>query len=570
MPIGGGPITILARTGTASQIALDAHNVYFNSGASGASVYRVPKAGGAATLQASASSAVTDLYVHASGSHTTLYWSAANAAVHSYAVGDTTPITYQPATQDRFATSIGFDGAHVLWTDCTTTYQSATDTENDCRVNEHKAGATLQIYSDQEYAGHIVADSAQVFWSQGSGIQRYVHPVSPNGASPHDVPLPSPEQVAVRNAAWFRPVYSTMAELSVPVGLTTPAHPLRIAVAWDGQNYVDEQVYNGTAPYRATHAYDPQGQRRITVAPLMRVTDAAIAHPDGTPLSLGLKSAFFLFPVYDISFSPLRSEELQRGTWGGIVGNCDLFSPGEGRLHWTGLFGDDERDSQHVDFPQAALGNPPRFFANDVQDFAQTYHYDTRLDGDDIHLPYIYFEEEILPSPCFPGCGFRGSQDHALFPFAGDNDTNTRTWSETLIPTDTNDWACQIRVEYEVTVELDLIPGDEPDSTPPLLLPDLRGHTVAEAGQILGALGLVVGDIVSREDPTCNNLGLVTDQLPTSGPQNLPPGSAIRLYVGVRPAPPPGLQLRQFLQKNTPLGALGPRDMLLASPSGGR
>ncbi|HEY5868540.1 MAG TPA: hypothetical protein VI542_23765, partial [Candidatus Tectomicrobia bacterium] len=392
VPIGGGPITILARTGTASQIALDAHNVYFNSGASGASVYRVPKAGGAATLQASASSAVTDLYVHASGSHTTLYWSTANAAVHSYAVGDTTPITYQPATQDRFATSIGFDGAHVLWTDCTTTYQSATDTENDCRVNEHKAGATLQIYSDQEYAGHIVADSAQVFWSQGSGIQRYVHPVSPNGASPHDVPLPSPEQVAVRNAAWFRPVYSTIAELSVPVGLTTPAHPLRIAVAWDGQNYVDEQVYNGTAPYRATHAYDPQGQRRISVEPLMRVTDAAIAHPDGTPLSLGLKSAFFLFPVYTISFSPLRSEELQRGTWGDIVGNCDLLSPGEGRLHWTGLFGDDERDSQHVDFPQAALGNPPRFFANDVQDFAQTYHYDTRLDGDDIHLPYIYFE----------------------------------------------------------------------------------------------------------------------------------------------------------------------------------
>jgi hypothetical protein len=277
----------------------------------------------------------------------------------------------------------------------------------------------------------------------------------------------------------------------------------------------------------------------MSIHPRMRVIDPALTNTDGTPLALGLQSAFFLFPVYDISFSPLRSEELHRGTWGAIVGDCDFGSPGEGRLHWTGIFGDDEIGSKHVDFPHGAIGNPPRFFAADVQEFAQTYHYDSVRDGDGIHLPKIYFEEEeLLPSPCFPGCGFRGNPGYGLFPFAGDDGTNTLTRSETLIPTDTNDWACQIRVGYEVTVELDLVPGDEPGSTPPVPLPDLHGHTVDEAGQILGALGFVVGDIVNRVDPTCNNLGLVTGQIPAPGAENVPPGSAVRLYVGVRPAPP--------------------------------
>lgn len=173
VPIGGGAITILARTGTASQIGLDANFVYFNSGASGSSLYRVPKAGGAATIRAIASSPVTDLYVHESGPQTTLFWSETNAAVKGHAIGTNTTIMYQAATNDRIATSVGFDSSRVLWTDCATA-------GNDCHIYENEAGAKLRIYGNDDYAGNIVSDPTQLFWSQGNWIYRYIHTLPPS------------------------------------------------------------------------------------------------------------------------------------------------------------------------------------------------------------------------------------------------------------------------------------------------------------------------------------------------------------------------------------------------------
>ena len=68
-------------------------------------------------------------------------------------------------------------------------------------------------------------------------------------------------------------------------------------------------------------------------------------------------------------------------------------------------------------------------------------------------------------------------------------------------------------------------------------VPDLTGLTVGEASAQLRSSGLLVGAQVLQEDPTCNNVGVIMGQLPSPG-QLTPPGTAIKLYIGTKPAPP--------------------------------
>jgi hypothetical protein len=177
IPVNGGTATILARVPQAAyvkQVALDRSYVYFNAGASGESIYRVPKAGGAATIQAIASSTVTDLVVHQGHSNPTIYWSEINGAVKSYTVGANTSSVYQNPTEDRKAVSIDFDGIRVLWADC------LKDTLFDeCFIKEYLDGAVVKLnagYSSSGSIRNIAADPAQVFWTAGFGVDKYVHP----------------------------------------------------------------------------------------------------------------------------------------------------------------------------------------------------------------------------------------------------------------------------------------------------------------------------------------------------------------------------------------------------------
>lgn len=169
MPLAGGTITHLVRAVTGTEIGLDTQYVYFTLGASGTSLYRVPKAGGAYTIQAIASSTVTDLYVHEAGAQTTLYWSEDNGAVQSYTIGANAPVPYPTESTD--ATSVAVDGSRVLWTECSFLV---------CFVVEYQAGVRRDLYGsffDRNLsAGHLVADTTVVFWGNATSILKYSYP----------------------------------------------------------------------------------------------------------------------------------------------------------------------------------------------------------------------------------------------------------------------------------------------------------------------------------------------------------------------------------------------------------
>ena len=72
---------------------------------------------------------------------------------------------------------------------------------------------------------------------------------------------------------------------------------------------------------------------------------------------------------------------------------------------------------------------------------------------------------------------------------------------------------------------------------PSVLVPDVRNDRLAEAGQVLAAAGLTVGQVSSVLDPTCNNIGSVLRQNPHPGTPVLA-GSAVNLSIGRPPRPP--------------------------------
>ena len=73
--------------------------------------------------------------------------------------------------------------------------------------------------------------------------------------------------------------------------------------------------------------------------------------------------------------------------------------------------------------------------------------------------------------------------------------------------------------------------------TPTVLVPDVRNDRLAQAGQALTAVGLIVGAVTNVRDPTCNNIGTVLRQSPNPGTSVLA-GSAVGLSIGQRPPPP--------------------------------
>jgi hypothetical protein len=72
---------------------------------------------------------------------------------------------------------------------------------------------------------------------------------------------------------------------------------------------------------------------------------------------------------------------------------------------------------------------------------------------------------------------------------------------------------------------------------PPVLVPDVLNDSLPEAGQVLAAASLTVGQVTNVVDPTCNNIGTVLRENPDAGTP-VPVGSAVRLSIGKRPPPP--------------------------------
>jgi hypothetical protein len=72
------------------------------------------------------------------------------------------------------------------------------------------------------------------------------------------------------------------------------------------------------------------------------------------------------------------------------------------------------------------------------------------------------------------------------------------------------------------------------ESTLPTV-PDVRGLKLAPAAQVLTAAGYVLGQVDSIVD--CNNLGVVASESPSQGTHPAI-GSPVKLWLGVKPAPP--------------------------------
>ncbi|WP_239234473.1 hypothetical protein [Candidatus Nitrotoga sp. BS] len=294
-----------------------------------------------------------------------------------------------------------------------------------------------------------------------------------NQAAANFAVQPSAEQRATVYSAEFKQRYSTNVRVTIRGGLTSPSRPLRIAIAWDGQgqSFDAEQVYDGTSTFIANHVYDPQGREKITVHPLLRVTDPAVLNADGTPFALVETLSLDVYPVYDITLSPLRSEEIHRGGWqDGVFGNCDFGSSGEGTLWWKistpkvssggGVsVGQIISGHQYVSFSNIG----PPYSAGEIQKFAGTFHYDTAY-GEFFPAVIAFTENEKIKNPIL---GLNELLPSPLFPFIGDNGTNTKIVADTLLPRDTIDPSCKIYTEYDVTVTLDLNPDDNPTTPPP-------------------------------------------------------------------------------------------------------
>jgi hypothetical protein len=66
------------------------------------------------------------------------------------------------------------------------------------------------------------------------------------------------------------------------------------------------------------------------------------------------------------------------------------------------------------------------------------------------------------------------------------------------------------------------------------IVPNVRGRTLAGAGQALGGAGFAVGSLANVIDHSCNNIGLVMSQSPSAGAR-APAGTRVNLWVGRRP-----------------------------------
>jgi beta-lactam-binding protein with PASTA domain len=70
---------------------------------------------------------------------------------------------------------------------------------------------------------------------------------------------------------------------------------------------------------------------------------------------------------------------------------------------------------------------------------------------------------------------------------------------------------------------------------PSVVVPDVRGHDVSGAAQVLTSSGLTVGRVTDVTN--CNNIGLVVSSTPSAGTL-LRRRSAVNLSVGQPPRPP--------------------------------
>jgi hypothetical protein len=157
----GGPITTLVST-PVTHIALDATSLYFTQSSA---INRLPKGGGASSFVIGGQNIVTALSVDAATQ--LIFWGERGGAVRS-SWGGNAPHTYQtlPFSQTSVntdITSVGFDGARVLWTECFGT------SAGQCKVKvQAPSHSTTLVASAVSFAGHLQQDRQSLYWGSNT------------------------------------------------------------------------------------------------------------------------------------------------------------------------------------------------------------------------------------------------------------------------------------------------------------------------------------------------------------------------------------------------------------------
>jgi hypothetical protein len=163
---GGGVRTLVSgRDFDQVQLALSSSRLFY---ALGQQVRYVGKTGGTTTRFTTTSSEITALHVTVSPFGTTkVYWGERSGVVASKGLTGVSTI-WQKAQTGRYTTSVSFDGARVLWSDCPANGLQ-------CAVRFRSGNVTTTMAKNLDFAHEIQGDRLRTFWADGDGLKRYTY-----------------------------------------------------------------------------------------------------------------------------------------------------------------------------------------------------------------------------------------------------------------------------------------------------------------------------------------------------------------------------------------------------------
>jgi hypothetical protein len=167
MSINGGTIRTLVSSTSISHLSLDPNYIYYSEGVR---LHRISKTGGSDTVIFSTVANITALYAWtASPNYSIIFWGEQGGAVRSVGFVGNSPYTWQNPISGRDVTSVGYDGMHALWIDCSEPGNSQ------CNVSVQSGGIHPTTVNAGVGASHLQWDAKSMYWIGGPGIQRYVY-----------------------------------------------------------------------------------------------------------------------------------------------------------------------------------------------------------------------------------------------------------------------------------------------------------------------------------------------------------------------------------------------------------
>jgi hypothetical protein len=165
VPVGGGPVTTIRASAFITRLRVDASYLYYGEQYL---IFRRSKTSTADGVVASTSGYVTALHVDAGIGW--LFWGEEGGGVLATTTQPQGPrVTYQVPSPGRNVTSVGWDGARVLWSDC------QQPGNNGCTVKKRQGGITQVVTSNKVGVGNLQWDAARIFWGDAGFLRKYVH-----------------------------------------------------------------------------------------------------------------------------------------------------------------------------------------------------------------------------------------------------------------------------------------------------------------------------------------------------------------------------------------------------------